>query len=143
MHRSLIESRVGEIGLARTPHRALMFLSRREKLPSQKELAVHLELTPAAVTGILKRLEADGYIERSIGADNRFNEIVITEKGRLTVEHSKDIFKEIDSKLFIGFSDSELDEYIAFLDRIRENAEKQQNETAKTLTEGNNYEKMV
>ncbi len=125
MHRRLIESKVGELGLPRTSHRALMYLSKKERLPSQKELACHLELTPAAVTGILQRLEADGYIKRTLGTDNRFNEIEITEKGRNTVKRSQEFFKEIDSAMFSGFTDAEMELYTAFLDRITKNAERE------------------
>lgn len=51
MHKSMIDSRVKEIGIHRTQHRILMHLARCDKLPSQKELAERLDITPAAVTG--------------------------------------------------------------------------------------------
>ena len=82
MHKFLIDSRVRSLGIHRTQHRILMHLARHEKLPSQKELAEHLDVTPAAVTGALKKIEKDGYVERNLGHDNRFNELRITEKGR-------------------------------------------------------------
>ena len=79
LHKTLIDARVREIGIHRTQHRILMHLARCEKLPSQKELAEHLDVTPAAVTLAIKQIEKDGYIKRTLGKDSRFYEIEITE----------------------------------------------------------------
>jgi DNA-binding MarR family transcriptional regulator len=67
LQKSLFESKVKTTGLYGTQHRILMHLACRYMLPSQKELADHLQITPAAVTGALKKLEADGYIEKRLG----------------------------------------------------------------------------
>lgn len=121
MHKTLLESRLKETGLHGTQHRILMHLACHCKLQSQKELADHLQITPAAVTGALKKLEHDGYISRTLGHDNRFNEIEITEKGREVVEMSEKIFISTDKSLFDGFSDDELDIYIRCQEKIKEN----------------------
>ncbi len=129
MHKALIDSRVKDIGIHRTQHRILMRLARCGRLPSQKELAEHLDITPAAVTGALKKIERDGYIKKTLGQDNRYNELVITKKGRAIVERSREIFSQTDRSLFSGFSAEELDTYIACLEKIRANMErKDQNE---------------
>ena len=98
-----------------------MHLARREHLPSQKELAAHLDITPAAVTGALKKIERDGYIERTLGQDNRFNELRITEKGRDLVKLTRRLFSEADMSVFEGFSEEELSTYVAFLEKMQEN----------------------
>lgn len=122
MHKRLIDSSVCDnIGLHRTQHIILMHLSRRERLPSQKELAEHLNITPAAVTGALKKLETGGYIERSAGDDNRFNEISITELGKRVVEETKTMFAKIDTLMFCGFSDEELKILIGYFERMQDN----------------------
>jgi DNA-binding MarR family transcriptional regulator len=123
-HRALIDSGVGEMGIPSSAHRALMYISRHGRLESQKELAAYLEITPAAVTGVLKRLESDGYIERTLGADNRFNEISITEKGSATVEQSREMFKKIDGELTVGLTDEEIGAFVSTLDKIKFNADK-------------------
>lgn len=122
-HKSSIESKVSSFGIHTTQHRVLMHLSRKGNLLSQKEIASHFGITPAAVTQILNKLECDGYIERHLGEDNRFNEINITELGQKIVEKTKTIFSEIDTNLFRGFSEEEMDALIAFLDRIIMNTE--------------------
>lgn len=122
-HKSFIDSKVSEFGLHTTHHRVLMHLARKGSLLSQKELALHLEITPAAVTGILQKLETDGYIERTLGTDNRFNEIAITELGKTIVEKTKIIFSDIDKSLFKNFTEDEMTAFIDFLDRIHANME--------------------
>ena len=102
-----------------------MHLSRKGNVLSQKELAVHLEITPAAVTGILQKLELDGYIERNLGEDNRFNEIKITETGKAIVDKTRMIFSGIDKSLFKNFSEEEMDAFLAFLARVNDNIERE------------------
>lgn len=125
MHKALIDSHVGRLGIHRTHHRILMHLARHDKLPSQKELAAHLNITPAAVTGALKKIEKDGFVERTLGSDNRYNELRITEKGRELVSESRKIFCQVDSSMFDGFSDEELDTYITCLEKLQANMRKQ------------------
>ncbi len=120
MHRTMIESRAKEIGLHRTQHRILMHLARLGRLPSQKELAEHLNITPAAVTIALKKIEQDGYVERTLGQDNRYNELCITEKGREIVKKTRRLFSEADAAMFSGFSESELRTYVSFLEKMQE-----------------------
>ena len=125
MHRALIDSRVGSLGIHRTQHRILMHLARHGKLPSQKDLAKHLDVTPAAVTCALKKIENDGYIERTLGHDNRYNEIQITEKGRALVQQTRTMFSEVDESMFVGFSDDELETYISCLEKLQVNIRKE------------------
>ena len=122
MHKRLIDSSVcRSIGLHRTQHMILMHLARKEKLPSQKELAEHLNITPAAVTGALKKLESGGYIAKHIGDDNRYNEITLTPLGVKIVSETRAIFSQIDKSLFEGFSDDEIVNLITYLDKIQKN----------------------
>ena len=124
MHKSMIDARMREIGIHRTQHRILMRLAHYDKLPSQKELADMLDITPAAVTGAIKQIEADGYIERTLGQDNRYNEIRITEKGKAMVDKTKALFSEADALMFDGFTDEELDSYISCFEKLQANMKK-------------------
>lgn len=125
MHRALIDSKVGSLGIHRTQHQILMHLARHDKLPSQKDLAEHLNVTPAAITGALKKIEKDGYVERTLGHDNRYNELRITDKGRELVRKTRHLFCEVDSSMFEGFSDEEFDTYISCLEKLQANIRKQ------------------
>ena len=125
MHKALIDSRVRTLGIHRTQHRILMHLARHDKLPSQKELADCLDVTPAAITVTLKKIEKVGYVEKTLGQDNRYNELRITEKGRELVKKTKKIFSEADSSMFEGFTDDELDTYVSCLEKLQANIRKQ------------------
>ncbi len=125
MHKAMIDCRVRSLGIHRTQHRILMHLAKYDKLPSQKELAEHLDVTPAAITSALKKIENGGYVERTLGHDNRFNELCITEKGRELVKQTREIFSEADASMFEGFSNEELDTYISCLEKLQANIRKQ------------------
>ena len=121
MHRHLFDRTVMDIGIHRTQHRILMYIARNKKLGSQKILADHIGITPAAITGAIKKLEADGFVRRTQGVDNRFREVELTEAGRKIVEKTRELFTDIDTSLFDGFSEEELDGYIAYLEKIQSN----------------------
>ena len=123
-HHRIIEERIRKVGLHRTAHMMLMYLSRAIECPSQREIAEHFSITPAAVTGILKTLERDGYIVRRSGKDCRTNEIAITDEGRAVVTRSREVFQEVDCAMFEGLTDEELLAYIATHEKIAENMER-------------------
>ena len=125
MHRAMMDLRVKEIGIHRTQHRILMHLARDGMLPSQKELAAKLDITPAAVTVALRKIEQNGYIERSLGHDSRYNELKITPKGRAVADRTRELFTAADTAMFDGFSEQELESYIACLEKMKNNIEKQ------------------
>lgn len=128
LHRAMIDIQTKEIGIHRTQHRMLIHLDKDGMLPSQRELAAKLDITPAAVTVALKKLENDGYIERTLGQDTRYNEIKITEKGRELLDRTHELFLRVDSAMLEGFSAEELDSYIAYLERMQKNIQKQTKE---------------
>ena len=122
-HHALVERRIGALQIHHSQHRMLMHLARRDgEIPSQKEMAEAMGISPAAVTTTLKRLEKEGYISRSItDEDNRRNEIRITEKGRTKVAESRVIFESVDTAMFEGFTEDEMETLIRFMERIDRN----------------------
>ena len=125
MHKHLIDANASTIGMHRTQHIILMHIDRNKRIESQKSLADRMGSTPAAITGALQKLEASGYIRRIVGCDNRYNEIEITDAGRLIVEKTKHLFDSVDRTLFDDFTPEELEGYITFLNKINNNIEKQ------------------
>ena len=121
MRRTLFDGIVKEIGIHRTQHRMLMHISRCGTLTSQKALAELLGITPAAVTGALKKLESDGYVKRTLGHDNRYNQLEITEKGREVVTRTRELFSAVDRELFRGFCAEDLDAYVSSLEKMQAN----------------------
>ena len=75
-HHACVERRIGDLSIHHGQHRMLMKLACRQgDIPSQKELAEIMGISPAAVTATLKKLEREEYIARSMtDEDNRRNE---------------------------------------------------------------------
>ncbi len=125
-HRKLILKKCeSSLPLPRTRHVILVHIANKKKITAQKEVAELLNITPAAVTGAIKKLENDGYVSRSSGEDNRYNEVEITQKGIKFVESATEMFYNVDKYLFEGFTEEELKHYIYLQSKIKENIIKQ------------------
>lgn len=121
IHRRIMESSLEKVGVFQGQHRILMELSENE-YHSQKEIAAAMKVSTATIAIALKKLEKNGYINKITDEeDNRLNIIVITEKGRNVVEMSRQLFDDIDSTMFEGFSNEEKKNFINMLDRIEDN----------------------
>lgn len=105
LHRSVVESFLASLGIHRSQHLILMHLSKENEAPSQKSLAEHFKISPAAIAVTLKKLEENGYILRISHKDDvRLNNITLTEKGKEIVEKSKTLFEETDFAMFEKFT---------------------------------------
>ena len=127
LHRRIIERWADNLDLQCACHRMLMHISRADNIPSQKEISEHFKISPAAVAITLKRLEADGYVERARSAeknDSRIKEISITEKGRRTARDMEKYFRFVDASTLEGFTDEEIDTLLSLLDRMQSNLHK-------------------
>ena len=96
-HHACVERRIGDLSIHHGQHRMLMKLACRQgDIPSQKELAEIMGISPAAVTATLKKLEREEYISRSMtDEDNRKNEIRIklfnARRNQLGPLHANDV----------------------------------------------------
>jgi DNA-binding MarR family transcriptional regulator len=91
-------------------------------MPSQKQLAKDLGVSPAAIAVALKKLETDGYITRDADTDDsRCNRTSLTDKGRSAISKTCDLFACIDTAMVQGFNDDELDALLRALERIEQN----------------------
>ena len=128
-HRRILDRRIGELGIHGGQHRMLMMLSNMGQFPAQRELARRMDITAATAANMLKRLEVGGYIERSVRtSDGRCNEVKISEKGNQVVEQSKRIFEGVDSRMFEGFEEEELEQLRCALERVHQNLRKMEDE---------------
>ena len=125
LHRQAVETTItAQTGLHRSQHMLLMRLS-CGCIPSQKQLAENLKVSPAAIAVSLKRLESDGYITRDADeGDCRRNRITLTEKGRGVVAKTCALFESIDRTMVEGFDDAELDALLVSLEKIEQNLQK-------------------
>lgn len=124
-HRRMFDTMREKTGLGRSAHRTLMILADRDGDISQTALAERLEISAAAVAVLLKKMEAEGYILRTANTnDSRTNSIELTERGQAIVVQSRKEFAAIDKAAFDGFSETEMQLFIGYLDRVQTNMEK-------------------
>ncbi len=122
LHRAVCDRELSEIGLHRAQHRMLMHLYFCGDVASQRELARALAITPAVVTVTLRKLETAGYVRRSAAPeDNRQLGVELTDAGRSIVQRTKSILDRVDTVMFEGFSEEELDIARAFYERMKDN----------------------
>ena len=122
LHRQAVETTItAQTGLHRSQHMLLMRLS-RGCIPSQKQLAKELGVSPAAIAVSLKRLETDGYITKDADADDcRCNRIALTSKGSDAITATFNQFARIDQAMIKDLDDAELDALMHALGKIEQN----------------------
>ena len=112
LHHRLLDKNVSKVGLHRCQHGVLLHLLHSKDAPTQKELADAFDISSAAMTKVLKRLEEDGYILRdSQESDLRCRRISLTDKGKNILKRSRALVEEVDKNMFNDFSE---DEFISF-----------------------------
>ena len=109
MHHAQIENKINKLGVHRSQHMTLMFISKNDGKVTQKDIAQKYGISEAAVSVTIKKLETAGYIEKETAAkDARYNCIKLTEKGLGVVKESVDIFNTAESKTFENITSEEL-----------------------------------
>ncbi len=99
----------------------LLAIARSEGL-SQRELARMLDITPAAVTGMLQKVERAGLVVRRTDEhDQRYVRIHLTEAGRALVSEVRGLLREQIGVLFAGMTPEELRDLARLLDRLNAN----------------------
>lgn len=127
-HKKIMQYYLDETGVYQAQHRLLMEISRNPNI-SQKDIARSMDISPATIAVSLKKLEKGGYIHKSMDeADNRFNQITITEKGNRVVEQSKQIFEATDRKILEGFTAEEKNTLSLLLQKLDVNLAKMEDE---------------
>lgn len=122
LHHRAIENAVRGMQIHHSGHRLLVYLSRCDIMPSQKEIAARFDISPAAVANSLKKLEKDGYIARKTDdGDTRCNRIAITEKGKAILAETRTLFEGVDEKMLKGFSEEERSLLFSCFARMKQN----------------------
>ncbi len=135
IHRKVLERHLNKTGVYRSQHQLLLYIFCHPQV-SQKELARLHNVSTAAIAVSLKKLEKGGYIQRTVDQeDNRFHQILITEKGKKVVEASVSFFRQVEAGMFSGFSREEEEKLFQYLQRIYDNIEGM---LQKTESEGQN-----
>lgn len=110
-----------EIGLSKGQPPVLLFLE-EEKSKTQKELADMLNVKPASMTDVLKRMEKNGLIERNRGEnDLRTMHVTITEKGKDKSDEFLQKERDLETLFFKGFSDKEKESFLKLFAKMTDN----------------------
>lgn len=92
---------------------------------TQRDLAEHTRVTPATISGTLKRMERAGLIQRTGDeSDARVSIVQLTEKGESCSEEAVRLFMQTDTDMLQGFSEEELAQLKGYLQRMSENVER-------------------
>ena len=128
-HKRVVERQISELGIHGGQHHLLMMLSRMGQFTAQNELARQMDISPASVANMLKRLESGGYIQRRAhSSDGRCNEVKITEQGNRVVEQSVRIFEDVDRRMFEGIDEEDRSALRAALGKVLGNLRKMEEE---------------
>ncbi|ABV34164.1 MULTISPECIES: MarR family winged helix-turn-helix transcriptional regulator [Pseudothermotoga] len=102
----------------------LMLVAKNEGI-TQNLIARKLNVSPATVAIMLRRMEKSGLIQREQDeSDRRFQRVYLTDKGSHMAEILKSKMEKVEKIAMDGFSSSEKDQFLKFLDRIIENLKK-------------------
>jgi DNA-binding MarR family transcriptional regulator len=117
---------VADHGLTINDYEALLQLARADERRMRRvDLAERLLLTASGITRLLDGLEQAGYVDRdSCASDRRVTYAVLTDDGLAKLrEASTSHVADIRSFFETRFSEEELDELVALLDRLPLGAE--------------------
>lgn len=100
---------------------ALLFLLASRNQATIGEIAQELQVAPAAVTNLSKRMEAGGFIERvSDVNDGRMTRLQLTRSGERASAQSSEVLKELNKRLGDGFTRDELATVARWLTHVAE-----------------------
>lgn len=121
MMRWQFDRRAADIGLTRSQWQVLAHLLRSNGM-QQKQLAEEMDITAITLTGLLDRMERDGWVERRADpADRRAKRIFLTEKVAPVMKELRALGREVRNSAQAGLSDAEQQTLISLLLRVRSN----------------------
>lgn len=101
--------------------KTLKFLTQEDNVTAGM-IAEYLDIKPSSVTQIIKKLEDAGTIKRlKSEQDARVTFVVLTDKGRESINAQGNISVSLKKAMFDGFTDEELNTLDNYLDRIDAN----------------------
>ena len=119
-HFHLRTSLLEETGIGGGQIPVLMELERHGEL-NQRELAERTRVTPATMSGTLKRMEKNGFITRTVDEnDARISRVHLTEEGRVQCENARRIFDETCRRMLECLDENSITQLQSLLTRIQD-----------------------
>ena len=89
---------------------------------AQKELAKHIGVKPPSITVMLKKLEAEAYIEKKQDEnDQRIMRIFLTEKGKNIAAKMETVMEQLEQEAFANMNEQEVMLFRRLLLQMRDN----------------------
>lgn len=99
----------------------LSLIKANEGIP-QKDLAKINCVTPATITGMLNKLEANHFVyRRPDKSDKRIMRVYLTEEGRNLADKGELFMTSMIEQIFGRFSDDELQSFLSLTRKLKEN----------------------
>ena len=123
LQKNVMENLCNPLGLGRTLPIVLAFLKARSNhTTTQADVASYFDVSAAATTVTLKRLEKAGLIKRAVLESNaRANEITLTEKGRSMADSIIQTFETLNQEMMEGISDEEQEVFQNCMMKMQDN----------------------
>ena len=119
-HFQLNTAQLEETGMGSGQIPVLIELNRSGEL-NQRELAERTHVTPATMSGTLKRMEKNGFIIRTPDEnDARISRVRLTEEGRAQCETARQLFDETSNQMLEALDEESLSMLNALLTRIQD-----------------------
>lgn len=117
-----VEERLAKYGLVKGQAQLLLIIRDNQEC-TQKDLANYFNVKYSSMSERLNKLENLGYIERVHDGDNlKYKRIVITSEGKAAAIQCRRILKDIEGKLYEGFSSKEVSQFEKLLTKMVENS---------------------
>lgn len=121
MMRREFDRQATALGLTRAQWQVLAYLL-REDGQQQKQLADQMDITAITLTGLLDRLERDGWVERrNDPTDRRAKQVYLTDKVQPTIQAVRDIGMHVRQRALEGLDEGEQEQLMRLLQRMRSN----------------------
>lgn len=121
MMRWQFDRRASGLKLTRSQWSVLAHLLRTDGI-QQKELAEQMDITAITLTGLLDRMEREGWVERRADPDDRrAKRVYLTEKVAPVTKELRSLAREVRKSAMQGLSEAEQQQLMSLLVKVRSN----------------------
>lgn len=126
LHRTRADQIMGGIGLFSGQAFLLNILAGEDGI-THTEVSKKLQISPAAATKVIKRMEEGGYLSREADPnDERVSRVYLQDKGRAVHSEIDAAFRRLDEVTYDGFAEADLRRFRDFLARMWDNLSREQ-----------------
>lgn len=123
LQKNVMENLCNPLGIGRTLPVVLAYLQMRgTNYPTQADIAEYFDVSAAAITVTLKKMEKAGLVNRVAQENNaRANDISLTKKGARMADEIISTYDHLNAEMMEGISDEELEIFLSCVMRMQNN----------------------